>query len=155
MKKFVFPLDSLNKVKNSKKDALQAEYSAANAILEAALQRRERLRTTLETETQGFEAKLKTGIKVGEIQAYGSFFEELQNTVRDASKEIERARKEADQKHEELIEAFKEVKILEKLREKQYLDYVDEEEKAENKVLEDILSFNIAEGKTDYTNTPS
>lgn len=149
MKKFVFPLDALYKIKKPLKDKLQAEYSAAEATLDKACCKKKQLQNTLIDDTQKYEVKAKEGLTVGDIQDYSRFFEELHKYVQAASKEVDRAQNDVNRKRDQLIEAFKEIKILEKLREKKYGEFMLEEEKTESNVLEDILSFNIAGRKTD------
>lgn len=147
MKKFVFALDPLYKVKLTMKDKLQAEYSAAVAAYDEACRQRDRIREQIESETRKFEIKAKNGMTVADMQAYSRFLEDLQNMETAACNRAELARREANRKQTELIGIFKEVKVLEKLREKQYQEYLTEEEKEEKNVIEDILSFDIV-GKT-------
>lgn len=147
MKKFVFPLDPLYKVKMTMKDKLQAEYAAAVAAYDDARCKRDQIREQIVSETKSFEAKAKKGMTVSDMQAYSRFLEELQNSEVAASHKAELARREVNRRQTELIGVFKEVKVLEKLREKQYKDYLSEEEKEEKNVIEDILSFDVV-GKT-------
>lgn len=143
MKKFVFPLDSLYKAKKIALDNLQAEHCAAQATLEEACRKREQLQTFLAAETRKYEITAKKGMTAGIMQAYGKFFEDLRYMETAAAKWVELAQKEVNIKRTELIEVSKEVKMLEKLRESRYQEYITEEKKAENNVVEDMLAFKI------------
>ncbi|HOQ15006.1 MAG TPA: flagellar export protein FliJ [Bacillota bacterium] len=143
MKKFVFPFDSLYRVKQSLKDKLQAEYYAAEAELRKAIEKRDGLLAIRKEETEAYEAIAVHGISPGTIEAYSDFFNELENMISLASKQVDIARRKAEQKRSELAEIYKEVKALEKLRERKYADYLDEQQKAEAVVIQDILSFKV------------
>ncbi len=145
MKKFVFSLNSLYELKKTLKDKIQAEYAAAEAALDKALREKDILDRMFSEKSEEYEAKLKKGMIVSDIQSYINFFEELQERIRAAQAEINRAQKAADAKREELVEVFKEIEVLKKLRQKQYREYLKEEEKKEKSILEDIMSFNVTE----------
>ncbi|NLN22801.1 MAG: flagellar export protein FliJ [Clostridiales bacterium] len=125
------------------KDKLQAEYYAAEAEYRRAVEKRDALLATRQKETEAYEAMAVRGISPGTIKAYSDFFKDLENMISLATKQVVAARKKVEQKRSELAEIYKEVKGLEKLREKKYADHLDEEEKAEANVIQDILSFRI------------
>lgn len=121
MKKFVFAFDSLYRVKQSMKDKLQAEYYAAETEHRRAVERRDALLATRKKETEAYEGMAADGISPGTIKAYSDFFKELENMISLASRQVDIARKKAERKRSELAEIYKEVKSLEKLREKNML----------------------------------
>lgn len=149
MKKFVFSLSALFDVKKTAKDKLQAEFAAAEAALAAAIRKKEGLEQTLEDKTEEYEQKARKGMTVSDIGGYTIYFEELQGLIKAAAREVDKAQKEANFKRNELIAVFKEIKVLEKLYEKQYREYMAEEVKSETKAVEDILSYNVS-GETDH-----
>lgn len=148
MKKFVFSLNSLYELKKTLKDKIRAEYAAAEAALDKAVKEKELLDRAFAEKNEEYEAKIKKGMVVSDIQSYVNFFEELQEQIRAALQEILRAQKAADEKREELVEVFKEIEVLKKLRHKQYQEYLKEEDKKEKSVLDDIMSFNITDTGT-------
>ena len=145
MKKFVFSLNSLFELKKTLKDKIRAEYAAAEAVLDKAVKEKEMLDRTFSEKNEEYEAKLKKGMIVSDIQSYVNFFEELQELIREALLKIIRAQKVADEKRDELVSIFKEIEVLKKLKQKQYQEYLKEEEKKEKNVLDDIMSFNITD----------
>ena len=67
-------------------------------------------------------------------------------SIKTAEKDVEKALAEANRRRRaNLIAIFKEIKVLEKLYEKQYGEYLKELGKSEAKTLEDIISFNAAD----------
>lgn len=141
MKKFVFSLSALYEVKKSLQDKVRAEYAAAEAVYKAADEKKYNLELTLNEKSEEYEGKTKNGMSVGRMQGYTVYFVDMQERIKEAARETERALKEATQKRSELITVFKEIKILEKLYEKQYSEYIKEMEKSEMKAIEDIMSF--------------
>jgi flagellar protein FliJ len=145
MKKFIFSLDAVYELKKTLKDKLQAEYAAAEAVLKSAIQKKNDLDRILSQKSEEYELKLKKGMAVGNIKEYILFFEELQDLIKASIMDIENAQKAVDLKQAELIDIFKEIEILKKLRQKQNREYLMEEDKKEIRMLEDILSFEFAE----------
>jgi flagellar FliJ protein len=147
MKKFVFSLNALYEVKKTQKDRLQTELAAAEAVHRAAVQRKDELERTLEDRKDEFEAKASGGMTVSDLKGYAVYFEEMQDRIKAAGKEVDRALREVNQRRNELVSIFKEIKVLEKLYEKQYADYLKEMEKSETKAVEDIVSFKITDNQ--------
>jgi len=144
MKKFVFQLDALYSIKKTLKDKLQAEYAEAEAILESAVLKKDRMEKTIEEESEKFKAKARSGIAVYEIQTNEAFLEDLLKQHKAAVADTERARRNAERKRNELLGVFQETKALEKLRDRQYKEFLVQAEKHEMNVVEDILSYNIS-----------
>lgn len=151
MKKFIFSLYSLYEIKKTLKEKLQAEFTVAQTVLENAVNRKIFLEQTLNNERDLYEEKAKKGMSINDVQAYGLYFEELHDMMKTATYDIERANKEVGRKQTELIGVFREIKILQNLREKQYQEFKIEEEKNEKKSLEDILSFSLNADSNEHT----
>ncbi|SHH83774.1 flagellar FliJ protein [Sporobacter termitidis DSM 10068] len=147
MKKFVFSLNALYDVKKTLRDKLQAEYAAAEAAHRAAVERKESLENTLDEKKEEHEQKAKNGMTVSELLGYDVYFEELQERIKAAALAVDRALQEVNRKRNELVAVFKEIKVLEKLYEKQYGEYLKDLEKSETKAVEDIVSFQITDTK--------
>jgi len=145
MKKFVFSLNSLYEVKKTQKDKLQAELAALEAIYRAAVEKKTNLEKTLEEKKKEFELKAASGMIVSDLQGYSAYFEELEEYILTAGKEVDKALRDVSQKRNELVSIFKEIKVLEKLYEKQYSEYLKDIEKSETKEVEDILSFKVSD----------
>lgn len=147
MKKFAFSLDSLYELKKTMKDKIQAEYAAAEAVLAEKTRKKEALEKKLLEDRASYEDKVKKGMTICNIKFYLLYFEELQERIAAAGEDIKRAQKDVNRKKAELLAAHREIKALEKLYQKQYSEYIKEEEKRETSSFEDILSFNITGGE--------
>jgi flagellar protein FliJ len=145
MKKFVFSLSALYEVKKTQKDKLQTEFAAAEAAYRAAAEKKTSLENTLAEKKNEFEVKASTGMTVSDLRGYAFYFEEMQEYIKAAASEADKALREANHKRSELVSIFKEIKVLEKLQEKQYSEYLKDLEKSETKAVEDIISFNVSD----------
>jgi flagellar FliJ protein len=155
MRKFVFTLYPLYQLKKTMKDKIQAEYSAAEAALAEKTRIRDSLENKLREERQAFETKMKQGMAISKIKLYLLYFDELQERIKLAQEDVKRAQIEVSRKKAELIAAHKEIKVLEKLYEKQYAEHLKEEEKREGKILEDVVSFKVSSGEAQNANALS
>ncbi len=144
MKRFAFTLAPLLKVREAAKEKLMAEYAEALAALEAANKKKNDLESRFEALTAEYEAQAFGGVKPAQMRAAKLYLEELQEEIRAAEAEVWRAQAKAESKRQELTEVHKEIKTLEKLKEKQYREYLAEAEKQEAKIREDMLAFNVA-----------
>lgn len=148
MKKFVFTLNALFDVKKTQKDKLQAELGAAEAAHRAAVEKKAGLESTLDHKKEEFEKKASGGMTVSDLTGYDYYFEEMQERIKTAGKEVDKAQREVNQKRNELVSVFKEIKVLEKLYEKQYSEYLKDMEKSETKAVEDIVSFKVTDSQS-------
>lgn len=145
MKKFAFSLNALFDVKKALRDKVQAELAAAEALYREAVAKKDGLEKTLQDAKTVYEFKAKQGMTVSDMLGYDLYFEELQEEIKVAVLEVDRTLEEAGQKRAELITVFKELKVLEKLYEKQYSEYLKELEKSETKAVDDIVSFKVTD----------
>lgn len=149
MKKFRFTLQSLYDVKLTIKDKLQAEYAEAEAAWRAALERQLGLERLYEEEIAAFEARAREGVTASELTRAAAYHEDLRERIQRAKAETARTSKIMSEKREELVAVHKEIKVLERLQEKQYAGYLKELEKDEAKVMDSILSFQETEKKAE------
>lgn len=141
MKKFVFSLHALLEVKEAQKEKLQAEFAAAKAELERTIAHKAALEQKCAEESKVFEANIKVGITAADLETWAMYFEELENRLVQADRDVNRAQEAAEYRQAVLVEIHREIKALEKLRHKQHLAYLAEEKKRETDAREDILAF--------------
>ncbi|MPM15778.1 hypothetical protein SDC9_62150 [bioreactor metagenome] len=145
MKRFVFSLDALFELKKNLKDKIQAEYAQAEAALDKALCVKVALDKVYMDENERYEQKAQRGITAADAGAHVIYFDELQQAIATATEDVMRAQDEANRKQGLLLEIHKEIKTLEKLRRKQYLEYLAEEEKQEANARDELVAFSMAE----------
>ncbi|NCB50683.1 MAG: hypothetical protein EOM54_02200 [Clostridia bacterium] len=152
MKKFVFQLDSLYKVKKQQQERLQKEYAEAESLHANAVTKKTCLEKKIEYENALYENKARKGMTVSEIQANSVFFEDMEKRLKTAVEEAGLAGQSAERKRQELLSVFEEIKTLEKLRERQYEDYLAEVEKRERSHIEDLISFRLSDKNANLAN---
>jgi flagellar FliJ protein len=121
-----------------------AEYAEVQTELEAANKRKDGLESSFASLTSEYESQAFGGVKPAQMRAAKLYLEELQEKIKAAEAEVRQAQVKAENKRRELTEVHKEIKTLEKLKEKQYREYKTEAEKQEAKIMEDMLAFNVA-----------
>ncbi len=138
MKKFIFKLETVLKVKiraeELKKEALRAaEQLAAEATQELAACE-EKARLAQADYQKRLEGRLQPQLLL-EYQRYGAF---LNGEIQRAATVLQEANQKVTTARESLITATKERKALEKLKEKAYQDYLQKELREENKFLDEL-----------------
>jgi flagellar FliJ protein len=145
MKKFVFKLEkTLNYrrqiVKEKKMAVLEANrvVREKEELLESA--RNEKLELL---KKRNEEARAKLNVRL--LQNFSSFFSVLDRKIDYYKKEIDRANEELEKCKIEYIKAVQEERVLEKIKEKDKLNYDYELKKEEEKLIDSIVSFSNKE----------
>ncbi|MEE4354467.1 MAG: flagellar export protein FliJ [Desulfatiglans sp.] len=132
---------SLQSVLNHRKfveEILQKELSLLLRLLadeEGKLQSLENMRITLSGELRD---KKKANANVSTIMLYTGFFQRLLGDIQKQKEEVAKAGEEVERKRLEVVEAMKNRKSLEKLKEKRKRAYVGTLEKKEQDFLNEI-----------------
>jgi len=113
---------ALNKVDEEKKIKLKFEMQKNNII-------------------NDFRNDINLGINPRQLQSYNLYIEVLKKKIRDQNILIDIAEKNAEKKRLELVEAVKERKMLETLKEKDNIEYMKEQNRAEQRIVDEIVSY--------------
>jgi flagellar FliJ protein len=92
-----------------------------------------------------FKESLTTAINPADIRRYNNRLELLKNRIKEQQERIVEAEAAAELRRLELVEAMKERKMLEAVKEKSYETYLEEEKRAEQRVVDEIVSYQYAE----------
>lgn len=145
MKKFVFKLEKILKYR------AQVVKEKKMAILEAnrVLKEKEELLQKAENEKKELfrkrndEAKAKVNVRL--LQNFSSFFSVINRRIDYHRKEVKIAKEEVEKCKIEYIKAVQEERVLEKIKEKDKLNYEYELRKEEEKLIDTIVSFSNKE----------
>ena len=96
--------------------------------------------------------KGKNGITPQELITYNNYMERLKRSIEIQKVVIEKAKKAVEQARLELVEAAKQRKMFETLKEKQMEEYWDEYYKKEQAQLDEIVSYKYNGGVKDGEN---
>jgi len=141
MAKFVFKLQSLLNVKNQMEENLKNELGKAIQKLEYEKSILKRLEEEKEENIGHIYNKSNAGISVGELREYNAYIGYLGEKILLQKENINYAQDCVDKYREELIKIVREREMLEKLKEKKYKDYLNEQLQEEQRLNDEIVSF--------------
>lgn len=144
MKKFVFPLETLLRVRRQHEDVAKRDFALAlgrQSRAEEAV--REIDRRTAEARAE-LAALQKGSVDVGKIVSYYRFLSGQEVRRRGALEELKKLEKATETERSKLVEARREKRVVEILKEKHYKRYLQEEDKREQKEIDDVVSTRAA-----------
>lgn len=142
MAKFSFKLQSLLNIKIQLEDSLKNQ-------LGRAIQKLEQEKAILRTFEQHMEEcineinnKSMLGTTVASLREYNSYMIFLKEKIELQKENVNWASINVDKYREELVKAVQERKMMENLKQKQYEDYMKEQNRDEQKKIDEVISFN-------------
>lgn len=141
MAKFEFKLQSFLTVKEKMEEQKKNEYSKALNSLEQEKQKKQQLITNQNNTRITLKQNINEGIKPSQVKQYNHFLAYIEKEIVNQDEKIKKAQIFVEKKRDELVGAVKERKMLEILKENEYCEYIKEEKKAEQKVIDELVSF--------------
>ncbi len=138
MNKFKFKLETVLKVKTRVEDLRKIELREAEFRREKARLELSRCQAEVEVNIELYREKFRQRINPEEANSYHQYLKWLNLQVDLALLKLEECEREVAVRRERLIEASKEKKILEKLKEKAYQEYQAEQLNMEIKFLDEL-----------------
>jgi len=145
MAKFTFRLQSYLGVKEQLEEQKKNEYGQALRRVEEEKQKKRLMEEERARMIVTFKESLTTAINPADIRRYNNRLELLKNRIKEQQERIVEAEAAAELRRLELVEAMKERKMLEAVKEKSYETYLEEEKRAEQRVVDEIVSYQYAE----------
>ena len=146
MQKFDFRLASVLNLKS------QLENNAKNCLVRSTreLQSQKDCLEDLNNINNGsmnsLNSEVDEGIPVYRLKSYNNYFSFLKNKITNQKENVNIAEHNVDIDRESLIKSMQERKILEKLREKKYQEYIKEQNKSEQLLIDELNSFKYKDG---------
>ncbi|MCL2707491.1 MAG: flagellar export protein FliJ [Defluviitaleaceae bacterium] len=141
MARFVFRLQPLLNVKEQIEDQKEIEYGQALRRLDEERKAKERLERQRESQIVLFRESLEKGINPAEARRYNNTIERLKNRIKEQIKRIEAAEAYAEKKRVELVEAMKQRKMLDSIKDNRLETYKQGEKLAEQKQVDELVSY--------------
>jgi len=141
MAKFKFKLQGLLNIKQKIEDQKRQEYGLAVAGLELEKQKKQDLLDKREESIVEFRKRINEIVNSQSHSSYNNYIEFLKGEVLRQEKVILEAEKKVEKKRQELVEAMKERKTMEKLSERQYEEFLLEQKLAEQRIVDEIVSY--------------
>lgn len=141
MSKFVFKLESFLKIKEKLEDSAKTEYG--KAILK--LEEEKDILNKLENQKLGailkFKESLNYTINPFNIKNMNEFIKIIDIKILNQMENVQKAFEFSEEKRQNLIDAMKERKIFETLKEKEKEAYIKEILQKEQKIIDEIVSY--------------
>ena len=138
---FIFRLQTLLNVKIQLENNIKNELGVAIKRLEEEkeiLYTMEKQKESIELE---FNEKASFGTKAGELFLFSTFIEKITTDIKNQKNIIKNSEDNVDKVRERLVKAVQERKVIEKLREKEYVKYTKEQLKKEQKLNDELVSY--------------
>lgn len=141
MSKFIYRMQNILNVKYKLEDQAKTEFMLANQILR---EEEEKLQT-LEKRKKGYEDAvrelLQNQLQVDRIRENQEAIVRMEEYIRAQIVRVEEAAKEVEIKAVKLTELMQERKAQEKLKEKAFETFLQEENARESKEIDELVSF--------------
>lgn len=143
MKKFAFSLQAALNVKYSVEKAQKAEMAVINRRIYLLNNELSEYNTQNRIESEKLKEETKKGISPSKLNEFNNFFTFLKEKIKAVKENIKKAEEEKEEIRARMIKTMQEIKSFEKLKEKQYEDYLVELRRDEEKNLGDIVSHKL------------
>jgi flagellar export protein FliJ len=139
MKKFEFTLQKLYEVKKITENQLMREQEQINKKLNDLQNQKGALVLKFADERDLYDEDCKRGIHAQEMQSYGDYFDFLMDSLKKLQEKIQKCQAEKEKCTQALVKIMNEIKVLDKIKEEQFIEYNKELQKNDDKMLEDFL----------------
>ena len=80
---------------------------------------------------------------IGNLKLFNNYLKDISKNIETQEQIVDDTKVELEKVKEELMIAMQEKKSFEKLKEKDYEEFLDESKKSEEKIIDEIVTFNI------------
>ena len=141
MAKFKFEMANILSLKENIATQKEQEFGKAVQLLVAEQKKLDDLEKNKSDAMAYLRGEMGIKIQPAEFQRTQVYVEFLKEKIKEQKEVIKRALQFVEHKRYELIEATKEKKMLEKLKEKKFEAYTEEEKQAEGKTVDEVVSY--------------
>ena len=141
MAKFVFNMQGLLNIKEKLEEQSKTEYGKALNKLEKEKNILLNLENSKKQNIVNFRESINKGVKPNYIKNINQFISLIDKKIEEQIENINKAEEIVEQKRLILLNAMKERKVFEALKEKEKENYFREELKKEQKIIDEIVSY--------------
>ena len=138
---FKFKLASVLSLKEKVEESKKRELGVATLYKERLLHEKLQLIKNKEEALQGIKSHNNQFIDLQSMRAFNTYHTYMEHAIEMKNKEVQVAQKKIEEKREALLDAVKERKILENLKEIQNEVFMEEEKREEQRILDDIVTY--------------
>ena len=144
MKKFVFELQTLRDMKKREEDFEKIQLKKIEERLSEMTAKLEKLDFELKGTKKSFAEEVNRVTKAPKLNQYNNYIKKLAEQIALQKEKIKAENLRKSECLDKIIEIQKEIKSLDKLKQKKYEQYLKDEKKEEEKIMDDIISFKTA-----------
>lgn len=141
MSGFKYELESVLNLRDQEEDIKQKEYAEALESLRLEKQNKEQIKNSLNNSQWDFKNSISKTIDSKKIKLHQNYQALLKQQYNMATKKVKKAKYKTEEQRQELLRAMKNKKTLEVLKEKRLEQYIEEEKKEEQLMIDEIVSF--------------
>ncbi len=141
MGRFQFPLQNILNMKAKLEEQAKNEYAQANVRLLTEQEKLQLLEQRREVAKENLKQVLVEQLSVLEIRRREDALEVIKMYVMQQLLTVKRCEKEVEVARDKLTEAMKQRKTFEKLREKAFDAFLKEEQRTEQKEVDELMSY--------------
>ena len=138
---YQYRFDKVLTIREQEKNETEIAYKESVRSFEEVANKLYELLKKKENLTEYRQERLAIGSSIEEINHYARFMDSLEKTIADVQQKVVQARAKMNWHEEKLLEKNLEVRKFEKMREKDFKAYQQEEERVENIFLDEISSL--------------
>ncbi len=147
MARFRFPMQSILDIKYKLETQAKQSFAAAQAAL---LSEEEKLQNLCGRKA-GYEEKARSllsgSLNVMDIEENKTAIIVLDGYIAEQTREVELARRKVERRREDMAAAMRERKTYETLRENAFQEFLAEENRAEGKMVDELVSYTYGQKK--------
>lgn len=138
---YKFKLQNILKLRENVEKDKKNEFGAATQRLNKEKLKLEQLNAEMYNMCEEIETAVSIGISVKELRLQQQFIDYYKYSISNQAVRTKMAEEHLDNCRHTLIEAVQDKKIMEKLKEIDYGKYIYTEQKSEEKLVDDLVSF--------------
>lgn len=146
MAKFTFKLESLLNIKTKLEDKAKTEYGKANLKLQQEKELLQNLQNKKDNAIFSFKKSVSNNVNTNETIIFNRFIYNMDCQIKNQQENISLAKNLVEEKRKELIEAMKQRKIFDTLKENQKQSFNKEILLNEQKFIDEIVSYKYNKG---------
>ena len=141
MARFKFRLQSVLSIKEKVEDLKKNEFGKAVMALAEAQRVKADMETARENCIEDFRRGIDVGIDPAAFARYNHYIEKMKWLIKRQEQVVAEAEAFVEIKRQELVEAMRDKKTLETLRDNDFEEFLVEEKKQEQKIVDEIVSY--------------
>jgi len=144
MAKFKFKLQTFLNIKEQMEKSIKNELGAAISKLELEKSILKEIQLEINNQEEDYRGEASTKVTLSSLKNRIEYIKFMRSREESQKQRVNEEKRNVDKIRERLIETMKEKKVLEKLRQKEFALFKKEQERAEQLLLDELVSYKEA-----------